>query len=355
MTPIRPLPRDAHGCPQVPSEEFSPAFLLARILEGNDSSLGLSRSVGTTGLRASLSTLPEAQRRNLTAACGGYLESFLSLSRETNPELFFGSLLRIARNLETEERYEIAGRIYMTVAAFNHEPGCSAARRHLAEHAQARLDFLGGGGTWRDYGELFLRQSIDPSDLIAFGAAGITSRTLRFAALGRILRVREGFTILRYAPWWTRGPAPRLIAGMVGVSIEAPTFVVASHVSQNLLGRSHDWEGDALDQELRDAYLFFGPVRALASAASLLARSRMGLASMRGASIRQRLLHEGAVQIGILGGLLLAHEAQAEPGSEHPSPVSATSLSDEARLYLQFNAMRAPAAGFIRPPRVLGP
>jgi len=355
MTPILPATRDAHGCWRAPSEEISPAFLLSRILIGNEEGLSVSGAAAESDLRRLLSGMPATRRSRLQSESGGHIESLLSLARERDPEAFFAGLMDIAHDLETQERYEMAGRIYMTVVAFNRDPGCAPARRGLAERAQARLDFLSGRGTWQDYGELFLRQTLDPSDLVAFGVAGVVGRTVRFAALGRILRMRGRFLDagLR-APLLTREPIARLVAGWAGVSLEAPAFAMASRVSQTLQGRELDWSSDALDRDLRNAYLLFVPTRAMMSAGSLLTRRRMGLASMRGATLRQRLFHEGAVQVGILGGLYLAHLAQTSRGGPHDSPSSFESLSDGARLYLQFNALRGPAALFLRPRRLPG-
>lgn len=353
MTPILPSTRDANGCWRAPSEEISPAFLISRILTGNEGGLALDGRAGEDGLRRALNHLPASRRRQLQAECGGLTESLLALARENDPESFFAALMGIAHDLETEECYAAAGRIYMTVLAFNRAPGCDPARRGLAERAEARLDFLSGRGTWRDYGELFLRQTIDPGDLVAFGVAGVVGRTVRFAALGRILQGRARFAAAgRAAPWIYREPVAKLAAGWAGVAMEAPAFAMASRASQLLGGRDLDWSSDAMDRELRDAYLLFVPMRAMMSAGSLLARRRMGLASMRDATWQQRLFHEGAVQAGILGGLALARIAQGGREGPHDGPASFESLSDGLRLYLQFNAMRGPAALFLRPRRL---
>ncbi|MCC7344568.1 MAG: hypothetical protein IT573_06480 [Deltaproteobacteria bacterium] len=355
MTPILPSTRDANGCWRAPSDEISPAFLLSRILTGNEEGLSVSGAAAASDLRRALNALPATQRSRLQSEAAGHLESLLSLAQEREPGTFFAGLMDVARALETQERYEMAGLIYMTVVAFNRAPGCAPVRRDLAQRAQARLDFLSGRGTWRDYGELFLRQTVDPSDLVAFGVAGVVGRTVRFAALSRILRTRTRFAAAGLpAPWVSREPVSRLVAGWAGVTMEAPAFAMASRASQTLQGRDLDWSSDALDRDLRNAYLLFVPTRAMMSAGSLLARRRMGLASMRGATLRQRLAHEGAVQVGILGGLYLAHLAQTSRGGPHDSPSSFESLSDGARLYLQFNALRGPAALFLRPRRLPG-
>lgn len=350
MTPILPSTRDANGCWRTPSEEISPAFLLSRILAGNEEGLTLDGRAGGDELRRALGALPASQQQSIQTECGGQVESLIALSRENDPELFFSSLMNIAQDLETDERYVVAGRIYMTIVAFNRAPGCDPARRRLAERAQARLDFLSGHGTWRDHAELFFRQTVDPSDLVAFAAAGVVARTVRFATLGRILQSRSRFAAAGLAaPWFVREPAARLIAGWVGVGMEAPTFTMTSRAFQMLRGRDLDWSQEATDRELRNAYLLFVPTRAMMSFGSLLARRHLGLASMRRATIGQRLFHEGAVQAGILGGLYLTHLAQGSRGGPHDSPSSFESLSDGARLYLQFNAMRGPAALFLRP------
>lgn len=355
MTPISPSTRDSNGCWRAPSEEISPAYLLSRILSGNDGDLAVSGTARESDLLGALNALPTTQRRRIQAGCAGELQSLLALARERDPETFFAGLMDVAHDLETQESYEMAGRIYMTVVAFNRAPGCAPVRRGLAERAQARLDFLNGHGTWRDYGELFLRQTLDPSDLVAFGVAGVVGRTIRFAALGRILQGRARFAAAGSSvPWIYREPFARLAAGGAGVAMEAPAFTMASRAFQLLQGRDPDWSSEAMDRDLRNAYLLFVPTRAMMSTGSLLARRRMGLASMRDATLRQRLVHEGAVQVGILSGLYLAHLAQTSRSGPHDSPSSFESLSDGARLYLQFNAMRGPAALFLWPRRLPG-
>lgn len=340
MTPIQRLPPVDNGCREVPSAEISASAILSQILEGNEERLGLRRNAAESGLSRAISALPASTRRRLAADCDGQLESFLNLVHETNPESFFGTLLEIARDLEIHERYEVAGRIYMTVVAFNRNPDCDPARLALADRAQARLNFLSGQGTWRDNAEFFLRQTMEPSDWLAFAATGLIGRTLRFATTARLLRSGHGL--------FARTMISSAIVGMA----EAPIFVMASQMFQSVGGRNPDMSDTALRREMLDAYRFFVPVRILSGLASSLALRRLGLQSLERATFRERMLHEGAVQIGILGGIYLAHGLQSGVGEDRYSAASTESLSDSARLYLQFNALRAPLALLIRAPRV---
>lgn len=291
----------------------------------------LSRSLGTApaeGPHAHISWSP-VQRRSLHERWGeAALAELEALGGESDPELFYQSLLGLARSLEGEGKVEAAAEVY---AAVVQEADAAGARREgpLRMRAQAGLDAILGRGAFGPRAEFLLRdlarQSSDPAMLFAMGTAGAVFRMTRIMTLSRLVaRPQAGFL--------TQLLGTGRLASLAGFALEAPAFTLAARLGNEALGRSQEWDSRALGRDVASSYLVLGGMK-LAGWGSGAAYRR--IANPVG-GLRERPLQLLFQQGGMLGGILLGHSLEEHFGLR-PRRDGATTLTDSLAMLLQFH------------------
>ncbi|HKY64692.1 MAG TPA: 6-phosphofructokinase [bacterium] len=240
-------------------------------------------------LNAPPSTLPAAP-----------VAEWRSLLKENDPELRAEGFLHLAGRLERRGEpaaTEAAVGLYHSLAA---SPDLSAA---AARRAAERLEVLAGGGSFGARSErglgMFFQQASDPALLLGMGVASGVFQAVRFGVLARLAASPS-------AGHFTRGPGARLLAGGIGLAVEAPAFTAATRAGHAALGRPLDWSSGALGRELASGYLMLGVLKAAGGAVSSLAP--------RVATPNQAFLHRIYSQSAMLGGLMLVHRAEESLG-----------------------------------------
>jgi len=382
-----PVSRRASIAPISPAqgpESWNPAPILARLLEGDDPEIRLSAALEQhPQLSEALQSLPNEQVRRIQVACGEQYESLVALAQERNPDRFYETLVDIGARLEAQDLFEMAGRIYMTVVALNHNVPLNPSRQASVSRAQHRLELFSGNGSWGDrfefWGRRVLRDSVDPTLLAGVGAATWAFRSVRLAVLTRLFRPVSEAPLMGAAALTEEARAAvmfrstafyrsraALLAGAVGVGAEVTTYMMAIQLSDSLRGLPpDDWGEESVRTEFRSAYLMFAGMHFFGGAASLLARRSLGIrhlaseaeaVALEGSTVRSleetprlyRLAHEGATQAGMFSGLILAHRAAEHLGivaaHGHPSDF----LGDSLRFLMQVNLMRGLTYPFFR-------
>jgi len=359
MTPIlggfcrATLPRDSHTSPI----DFPSSCLLARILEGDDPSIQLRQALEVDGdLRRALRRIPHSKAQDLRESLGDQLEALLSLSQESLGAHFFEALFQIAQRLESQDRFEMAGRIYMAIVALNRRSGVSPELQGIVSRAEARLELFQGRGSWGDrfefWGGRVAQQAMDPALLIGMGLGTLAYRSVRAAYCLRTLRwiaeaERTGYVIV-FLPARHYGIGARVLSGGLGIAAEAPAFVLGHRLSHWLMGRGDrpDLYG-SLGSEVASSYLMLGGLRLFGGIASVGARRVLRIEHLESATFLRRAVHEGAVQAGMFGGLILAHVGEAELGLRPRYARSRDILGDSLRMLFQANLMRPVARGLL--------
>ena len=244
-----------------------------------------------------------------------------SLARETDPDLFFESLLAYGGSRESGGDLEAAARVY---ARIQEEAPVEISRR-----AARRLDAMVGRGSTGPRAEFLLRrlagEASDPAALFAMGAAVSAFRLARLATLARL-------SASPTVNFFTRGFGARGAASLAGFALEAPTFTFAGRAASHALGRELDWSGSALGRDLASSYLVLGGLKFMGWASGAAYR---GLAGYAGAA-RERPLRALFQQGGTLSGILLGHSLEQRAGLR-PAQAGATTLVDSLAMLLQFH------------------
>ncbi|HKY63307.1 MAG TPA: hypothetical protein VJR29_07815 [bacterium] len=234
---------------------------------------------------------------------------------ESDPELFYKGLLRVAGREQQAGHESNAALLYQGVAQL--------AAGETVELAKRRLAVLNDGGQMGDRAEYLLSRFVsevtDPAPLLAMGAAGLAFRVARGAALARLLELPSGAL--------TRGAAARALAGVGGFAAEVPVFSAATRTAQAALGHDLDWSAAALKGELSHSFLFLGAIKTVGAAGRSLQRS-IG-AGPRGSA--------ALAQASLFGGIY-AGQALEEAAGFRPPRGGATALVDSLGLFLTFNA-----------------
>ncbi len=413
---------------------FNPDAILVRLLEGDDPDIHLSETLVRQGnLAEALHALPPAQVQQIQAACGDQYEALLALSQERNPDRFFESLVNIGLNLENQDCFEMAGRIYQTIVALHHGLELSPSRQTTVARAQQRLELFSGHGTWGDrfqfWGRRVLRDSVDPTLLAGIGAGTLAYRSTRFAVLTRLFRPVAEAELARavslgaeeammFRPSTFYRTRAALLSGWAGVNVETMAYMAATRLTDELRGRSPDWSEEGVRGELRNSYLIFTGMHLGGALFSLMARRSFRMGSTlfegealplmeveeqsvsgelrpnrrvtinpedwtapvtrtvtaqqaldmgfveealsrrrpRGPLVRipetatrfQRIAHEGAVQMGMFSGIVLAHRAAENLGIVPEHSHQGDLLGDSLRFFVQASVMRALSAPLYR-------
>ncbi len=248
------------------------------------------------------------------------------LARETNPDLLSEALFAFARRGETEGNLPLAGALYAWLVAAG-DSGGNPSVPEIARLARSRIEVLRGAGNFGERGENFLRhfarEATDPALLIGMACAGGAFRLTRAYALGEIAAAGT------FSP-----TAARLLSHAAGFALEAPAFVAASRGVHAVLGDSGRAGHPSPGHELLSAYLFIGAMKLSGAAAGGLHRRWVGAAP--GPSASGRVSAVLFPQVGMLGGILLAHGLEQAAGLR-PAQAPEAWLAESLATLLHFH------------------
>jgi len=258
--------------------------------------------------------LSPQQEKSLSKLLGGTgLSEWQDLARESDTELFFGGLLRLADRLEDSGRPCAAMALYQGLSDQREIP-------EIGKAAQRRLDAIEGKGALGPRAEFllkrFARDATEPAGLLAMGAAGAVFQIGRTALLSRLLVSSEAGVL-------TRGLGARLAAGLFGFALEAPSFALV-HRTMNAKLHPED-AAPSMSGEIASSFLFLGGMKLAGVGGEALA-----------AGLRQPLPRQLLVQSTTLGGILLGHRLEEAVGLR-PRVQGATLLVDSLATLLQFH------------------
>jgi len=263
---------------------------------------------------------PFAEQRRLVLDSLHYRSSaeLESLSKEGDPALFFEGLFHFGTEQEARGRLDDAAQVYRRVLEAQPEES-------IAARVQRRLDALLGRGPVGPRAEFLLRrlaqEAADPVTLFGMAAAGAVFRMTRLAVASRLAASPLNNFL-------TRGFGARALASLAAFGLESPAFVLADHLGASVLGRDRAWNGRKLGQELASSYLLLGGMRVAGWGTTAVFRPLS-------AELRSGLLQPLQRQLGMLGGILLAHRLEQSLGLRRPLD-GATTMVDSLALLLQF-------------------
>lgn len=230
----------------------------------------------------------------------GGLAELESLSRESDPSVFWEGMLELGRR-RLSRSPQLALQIFETVGREAGGVAPSVARRALEE----RDAVIGQGSTGRrlEYlGRHFAEEAANPAMLAGMTLAGTVFQISRTALLSRFVGSAAPSLL-------TRGLGARLLASGGAFALEAPTFVLGVRGANAALGREQDWSGSALARDLASSFAVLGALKLAGGGASLLTRNSGGL--VRG------LVHQTATFGGILAGHRLEEIVGLAPHREN--------------------------------------
>ncbi|MFO1463593.1 MAG: PAS domain S-box protein [bacterium] len=248
-----------------------------------------------------------------------------SISRETDPQLFFEALLGFGQRCERDGQIETAASVYSLLSEGTGFPA-------FETRSLARLRAIEGVGPAGARAEFLMRrlttEATDPAMLLSMGLAGAAFRVTRLAVLGRLASspVANAFT---------RGLGARLAASGAGFLVESSTFTLAGHGLLEALGRPQDWSLRRLGRDWASGALALGSLKFFGWAGGRLYQRTRGLepwAANAAPSWGQILFQQGSMLSGILAAQRLETAVGLREGRD-----GATTLVDGLATLLQFN------------------
>lgn len=254
---------------------------------------------GSNDLRERLSGLAASVQTRLRADAGAALEEWISLSRESDNELFYQSLLALAHRLEERASPEVVGRIYHFLIHSPESPSGVAAR------ARTRFQVLAGQGPFLSQLEHGLSRVVSASTsaefLLGMTAGGLAFRVGRLWALQRLLGAG------------LRGGGLNLLASTAGLTTEAGAFLLTSRAIRTWNGPVGPWTVENVGREYASTWFLLGGLRL---AGWGMGHAHRGVQSTWRGSWPARIPAEVFRQAGMAGGLLGVHSAAMGLGLE---------------------------------------
>lgn len=266
----------------------------------------LSRTRGN--LSSAYSLLSSNDQEEIRKALGNNtLQEILSLSRETDRELFSEALLNFAQRQATRRQYPLAATAYAAVNFLN--PNCEIGRR-----AQEHLAVLQGEGPLglrlEHFGRELSSQAMDPSLLIGMGIGIGAFETFRLATYSRLLTSPS-------ARFFLGEFGSKAVSWGVGISAEVPAFTFAVRGIREALGHHQDWSREALWNDTKLNGITFFSLRSMGALGTAAIRRIQSSGANQTLFLRasERLIPQFSTFLGILG----AHGLEIAWGLQKPT------------------------------------
>jgi hypothetical protein len=248
------------------------------------------------------------------ASSGAARRELASLANESDPELFFESLLAFGFRQESADREALAAQAYQAILQK------ADSFPEIAARARRRLDAMEGRGSFGSRFELLFRHlardSFSPSMLIGMAGAQAVFGLARAGFLARLLASPISHDL-------TRGSGAQALAAIGAFALEAPSFVAFTHGARAAFGAKQDGTNDGLGRELASSYLSLGALKLGGSVfGSALGSMGRGRAFLR--------------QAGMFSGILLGHGLEQGIGLRAKSD-GPSLLADSLAMLIQFN------------------
>ncbi|MCE9626087.1 MAG: hypothetical protein K8R69_11670, partial [Deltaproteobacteria bacterium] len=318
------------------------AALLAQILdnlafanpEGGPAASPLQSALRETGdLRRAIAALSGPQRSRLNGHLpSAALEELISLSAESDTELFAEALYQWAGRQEREERVDVAGMVYGMFAQRRSDGGAlvSGAPEGLRASAARRLDAILGRGAVGPRAEFllrrFAREASNPVMIAGMAAGSFVFSTARTAILSRMLAA-PGRGVL----------GARALAATGAYLMEVPAFwATTKGLNEALAPGQQAWDLRTNLRELAGLGLTLGALKLTGAGASALSGRLASSSNPMAWSATERFGHGVLQQGSMLGGIMLGHRLEVAAGLRPELP-GATNLVDSLSMLLQFH------------------
>lgn len=257
-------------------------------------------------------------------------QELFSLAEESDPELWAVGLLHLASRLQEQDQDSAALFLLENLIALGEQLPSEAA--YVVETAKRRQQAWSGGGRIGDRAEVllgnFVEEASDPATLAAFLVGGTAYKLGRGYLLGNLAVAPASF--------FTRGAGARLLAAGGAFGLEVPSFLAASKLGNQALGRPQDWSSQNLERELLATGLTLFFLKSSGAAASWAGNGIRGAAALQAAPGIARFSEMALPQIGMFSGIVLGHGVAARLGLR-PTQSSDHFLLDALATLMQFN------------------
>lgn len=259
--------------------------------------------------RELMSQILRGHETELQQQWGGLLRPLRSLSRETDAQIFYDDLYRLARDAESQGSVAQSFALYQGLVDFPQTPAAIRSR------AQTRLNVLQGSGPLADrierWGGQLLEMATDPAMIVGMGIDGLAFRGGRLMSLRGLMGT--GLPTLVNRP----------LALLGGLGAESLAFTVTTKGVRSLMGHREDWGPQALRHDFLSTGILLGCLR--------MAHTPLGYLSqgVRFGNLAQHL--------GTYGGIVLGHHFQAVAGFRDPQKPGDL-LTESLATFFQFAA-----------------
>ncbi|MDL1872780.1 hypothetical protein FBR05_11350 [Deltaproteobacteria bacterium PRO3] len=284
-------------------------------------------------LRGALSRLRASDRARLaTHLPEAALQELLSISQESDPELFAESLYQWARRQEAEDRLDAAGLVYGTFA--QREAGgdylLAGAGEGLRTRAAQSLDAILGRGAAGPRAEFLLRrlarEASNPVMIAGMATGSFVFSTARTAILSRLLAAPTRSVL-----------GARALASTGAFLLEVPAFwATTKGLNEAIAPGSQRWDMATNARELAGLGLTLGALKLSGLASGALSRRLARSPNPLEWSAGERLGHGLLQQGGMLAGIMAGHRLEEAVGLR-PHLDGATALIDSLGMLLQFH------------------
>ncbi|MCE9624501.1 MAG: ATP-grasp domain-containing protein [Deltaproteobacteria bacterium] len=274
------------------------------------------------GLRAAVAGLGDSERGELEKRVGkSRLEEIVSLSEESDAQLFWSGANQIALRLKQADQLQPAGALYSAIVQ-----GGDAVPAEARKQAQLELDAMTGkGGTGRRLEFLtqqFVKQATDVKTIAPMILGSAVYSLTRATVLGRMAATVEG-------SWFTRGAGARFTASLAGFAVEVPTFALSSRALISATDGGVSWDGASVAKDLLGASLTLGALKVFGHLGNQGFLKLHGIGEMEAAQLTrfQKFSQAAFGQGSMFAGMMFSHKLEEKVGLR-PHVDGSTAVTD---------------------------
>jgi len=339
------IPPSAHASNDASRRSpLPPSAILAALLDvcsevREDSALSHAVLREGRSLDEALAGLPLYRRSLLSRNLGSEtLAELQSLARESDPEIFFASLLSLGHRLSNEGRESIAAAVFQVASqALEARPelrhwisaGLAESIRKDGQTAQGNGPF---GARIEGLLRRLARETTQPATLFGFAAGAAAFQTFRFLTLARLASAPAGF--------FTRAWGARALATVAATGAETLAMSFSTRGIREALGERQAWDLRSMERDLLSTGITLSLLRGSGAFAESAFRRVYNLEAMGTAAANlsgfARVSRSLFPQTAMLGALMASNRIEAELGLR-PRTDGATMLVDSLATLLQFN------------------
>ena len=277
-------------------------------------------------LKLAFESLSESDQAEIRNKAGASFEEIISLSQETNPEMFWEQSLHFSKGLLSDGKTEASASVLNLIHESLGE-GKEYSNSDISKRASEQLQAIQGQGSiglrFEFLASHFLQDMMDYKTVLPMMASGVASELTQTFFLGR-------WANLTQKAWYQVGMGARVSSGLLAFGMETTTFSLMGRGLRQLSGEEVSWDAKSVGTDLFESTLSLGVLKICGFLGNQGFLKLHGLSEL-GAPTRlsglAKFTQVALPQVSTFAGMMASHKLEEGLGLRKPVD-GATTVTD---------------------------